>query len=151
MFADAKKTRQAELFRVSLDDYGIQRITDNGRIQSHPSLNETGLFYVDDRYSSTANGQDIIGAGLTRRQLKTTCDDTYNPCPVGFLCSTVLGIPTCSLESNGPCAGIAACPQGTECVEISSGAMRRLRRQLSGLSRLCECQSTVRPASLDSE
>ena len=31
------------------------------------------------------------------------------------------GHPDLFLESNGPCAGIAACPQGTECVEIPAG------------------------------
>jgi hypothetical protein len=86
VFADFGQTFQPEVFRVSLDTLDLQRETTNDQIQSYPILTQDELFFIDYRYSSTAQGNGILNPLITTKKVPKDCDAFFKSCPDGFIC-----------------------------------------------------------------
>ena len=87
VFADIGQTFQPEILRVSLDTLDLQRETINDQVQSYPALTRDQLFFIDYRYSSTAQGNGILNPLITTKHVPRDCDAFFPSCPDGFICN----------------------------------------------------------------
>ncbi len=67
VFADERMAQQAEILRIRIADGSIDRLTTDDAAQIHPAINETGIYWVDERYTETAAGSRIDAPALTHR------------------------------------------------------------------------------------
>lgn len=67
VFADTNAVGQAEIYRMRLRGRQIDRLTHDGATQHHVAIGETGLLFVDHRYTVTAQGLPMKPPGLTLR------------------------------------------------------------------------------------
>ena len=91
VFADSRQTFQPEMIRISLDDLNAQRETYNDQVQTHPYLTEDRLFFIDYRYSTTFEGQELLTPAITVKQTPRHCDLLFKVCPDTYVCDEQLG------------------------------------------------------------
>lgn len=121
VFADQRNTNQPEILRLSLANGSIQRLTESDRRQTHPAVTDDGVYFVDDRYSSTAGGYPLVMPGITRQQISSVCDADYNECPSGFTCIGNSFQAQCLVSARNellacdPQDLAAGCPNGSAC------------------------------------
>ena len=74
VFADEGLAGQAELIQISINSGSVERLTRQDQRQSYPSLTQSGLYFIDERYAETGQGRPIVYPGITRRRLVSNCD-----------------------------------------------------------------------------
>ena len=67
VFADESLTQQPEILRIRLFDGRLDRLTIDDAGQRHPAISPRGIFFVDERYTTTAQGAYIFPPAITLR------------------------------------------------------------------------------------